>query len=179
MAERPGESTPSSDPEPTPVTVSTETGTGIVPRDAPDPLLAWALASFHAAVLLVVPLWLAHAVAPVALGGLLDGLDTLVGVALYLVLWGSTWWSNRRYLAASALESPRETVGAGAKWGAVTGLPLLGCVVLAALVATNPVFAVLLLVVGVVVAPLVGAVVGAVFAGVDVAVDRLAEVLVS
>jgi hypothetical protein len=181
MAEPPGGSTPSSDPGTTPATASTGTGTGIDldPSEAPDPLLVWALASFHAAVLLVVPLWLAHLVAPVALGGLLDGLDTLVGVALFLVLWGSTWWSNRRYLATSEFEAPRGTVVAGAKWGAVTGLPLLGCVVLAALVATNPVFAVLLLVVGSVAAPLVGSVVGAAFAGVDLAVDRLADALVS
>jgi hypothetical protein len=180
MAEPSRGSTPSRDPEPTPVTGSTETETGTesAPRDAPDPLLAWGLASFHAAVLLVVPLWVGHAVAPVALGGLLDGLDTLVGVALFLVLWGSTWWSNRRYLATSALETPRGTVVAGAKWGAATGLPLLGCVVLAALVATSPVFAAVLLVAGSVVAPFLGAVVGAVLAGVDVVFDRLAGTLV-
>jgi uncharacterized integral membrane protein len=147
-------------------------------RAGADPLLAWGLASFHAAVLLVVPLWLAHVVAPVAVGDLIGGLDTLVGVALYLVLWGSTWWSNRRYLAASAFEGSVRTLKSGAKWGAVTGLPLLGGVVLAVLVATNPTFAAFLLVAGTVVAPLVGAVVGALFAGVDVVLVRLAGTLV-
>jgi hypothetical protein len=140
-----------------------------------DPLLVWALASFHAAILLVVPLALAHAVAPVALGGLLGGLDTLVGVGLYLVLWGSTWWSNRRYLAASDFEDGAATVRVGARWGAVTGLPLLGCVVVAALVVANPLFAALLLVVGGIAALLVGAVVGGVLAGVDVTLDRIAR----
>jgi hypothetical protein len=144
-----------------------------------DPLLGWSLASFHAAVVLVVPLTAVHAVAPDALGDLLGGLDTSVGVALYLVLWGSTWWSNRRYLAASGFDDARGTVGAGAKWGAVTGLPLLGCVVLAVFVLVNPVFAAVLLAVGGVVAALVGAVVGATLAGVDVALDRLAGTVAS
>jgi hypothetical protein len=144
-----------------------------------DPLFAWALASFHAAVLLAVPLALAHAVAPVALGGVLGGLDTLVGVGLYSVLWGSTWWSNRRYLAASDFEDVAATVRVGARWGAVTGLPLLACVVVAALVVTNPLFAALLVVVGGVAALLVGAVVGSVLAGVDVALDRVATALLS
>jgi hypothetical protein len=139
-----------------------------------DPLLAWALASFHAALFLLVPLTLAHAVAPVALGDLLGGLDTAVGITLYLVLWGSTWWSNRRYLAASDFDDARGTLRTGARWGAPTGLSLLLPVVLAALLVATPVFALLLLVVGGVVALLVGAAVGTVFAGVDLALDRLA-----
>jgi hypothetical protein len=144
-----------------------------------DPLLAWGLASFHAAALLVVPLWLAHVVAPAAVGDLLGGLDTRVGLGLFLVLWGSTWWSNRRYLAACAFVDVSKTLTMGAKWGAVTGLPLLGCVVLGVLVATNPTFAALLLVTGALVAPLVGAVVGVVFAGVDVVLARMAGRLAS
>lgn len=144
-----------------------------------DPLLAWALASFHATLLLVVPLTLVHAVAPGVLGDLLADLDTLVGVALFVVLWGSTWWSNRRYLAASDADDVGSTLVTGAKWGSVTGLPLFGCLVLAVLVATNPAFAGLLAVVGAVVAPLVGAVVGAVFAGVDLALDRVARAALS
>jgi uncharacterized integral membrane protein len=148
-------------------------------RTGSDPLLAWGLASFHAAALLVVPLWLAHVVAPVAVGDLLGGLDTRVGLGLYLLLWGTTWYSNRRYLAASAFETPTRTLKAGATWGAVTGLPLLVGVVLAVLSATNPTFAALLLVAGALVAPLVGAVVGVVFAGVDVVLVRLAGRLAS
>lgn len=144
-----------------------------------DALSAWALASFHAAVLLVVPLALAYAVAPVAVGDLLGGLDTLLGVALYLVLWGSTWWSNRRYLAACDFRDARRTLSSGARWGAVTGLPLLGCLVVAVFVVTNGVFAAIVLVVGALVAPLVGAVVGVLFAGVDVALDRVAASIVS
>ena len=139
-----------------------------------DPLGAWALASFHAAVLLVVPLAVSHVVVPDVVGDLLADLDTLVGVALYLVLWGSTWWSNRRYLASCSLADPAHTLRTGAKWGAVTGLPLLGCVVVAALVVTNPVFALLLLVGGGLAALLVGAVVGTLLAGVDVVIDRTA-----
>jgi hypothetical protein len=148
-------------------------------RDGDDALSAWALASFHAATLLVVPLALAHSVAPEAVGGLLAGLDTLVGLALYLVLWGSTWWTNRRYLAACTFADASGTLGAGVRWGAVTGLPLLGCVVVAAFVATNPTFAALVLAAGGLLAPLVGAVVGVGFAALDVALDRVAAALVS
>jgi hypothetical protein len=144
-----------------------------------DPLLAWALASFHAAVLLALPLAVVHAVAPVVLGDLLADLDSRVGIGLYVVLWGSAWWSNRRYLTASDFDDAAPTVRTGATWGAVTGLPLLGCVVVAAAVVANPVLAGLVLVAGVLVALLVGAVVGAVAAAVDVALDRLAGRLVS
>lgn len=150
-----------------------------VDRHDADPLLAWALASFHAAAFLVVPLALAHAVAPEAVGGLLGGLDTLVGVALYLVLWGSTWLSNRKYVAASDFDDAWGTLRAGARYGTVTGLPLLLCIVLAVAVVVNPIFAGVLLVVGSVVAPLVGAVIGSLFAGVDLAVDRLARVILA
>ncbi|AUV83516.1 hypothetical protein C2R22_19265 [Salinigranum rubrum] len=61
----------------------------------------------------------------------------------------------------------------------MTGLPLFGCVVVAAFVATNPTFTLLLLVVGGLVALLVGAVVGALLAALDVALDRVAVRLVS
>ncbi|WP_136600674.1 hypothetical protein [Salinigranum halophilum] len=148
-------------------------------REGDAALSAWALATFHAATLLLVPLTLAHVVAPDALGDLLAGLDTLVGLALFLVLWGATWWTNRRYLAACAFADAGRTLAVGARWGAVTGLPLLGCVVVAAFVATNPTFAALVLVAGGLVAPLVGAVVGALFAAFDVALDRAAAALVS
>jgi hypothetical protein len=180
MAETPSRST--TDPGPTVEAAATEATSRSSERPGgpeEDPLLVWALASFHAALVLVVPLTAAHAVAPSGVGGLLAGLDTLVGVALYLVLWGSTWWSNRRYLAASEFDDLRGTLRAGAKWGAVTGLPLFLCVVVAALLVTTPVFAALLLVVGGLVALLVGGVVGATLAGVDVALDRLAEALAS
>ena len=80
-----------------------------------DTLTAWALASFHTAVLLLVPLTIAHAVAPVAVGGLLDRLETSVGLVLSFILWGSTWWSNRRYLAACEFRDTRGTVRAGAR----------------------------------------------------------------
>jgi hypothetical protein len=156
-----------------------ETGNGDDGTGTADALSAWALASFHAALLVLVPLALAHGVAPNAVGGLLAGLDTLVGVALFLVLWGSTWWSNRRYLAACEFGDSRGVLRAGARWGAVTGLPLFGCVVVAAFVATNPTFALLLLVVGGLAALLVGAAVGALFAALDVALDRVAVRLVS
>lgn len=154
------------------------------PREATAPatgdaLAAWALAAFHAAVLLVVPLTVTHALVPGVVGDLLAGLDTRLGLGLYLVLWGSTWVSNRRYVAACSFTDTTRTLQAGATWGAVTGLPLLGCLVVAAALATNPVFALLFLVVGGLAALVVGAVLGAVLAGVDVALDRVAAALVA
>lgn len=141
---------------------------------AADSLLRWALASFHAATLLVAPLALLYAVG--ALGSLLQGVHTATGLGLYLALWGLTWWTNGRWLAATALDGRRETVVSAATWGAVTGVgflfaPLVAVAVSLPELVTVAVFAL----VGTPVAALVGAVVGAGFAVVDLAVVAAGE----
>ncbi|MFC6989994.1 hypothetical protein ACFQJD_17155 [Haloplanus sp. GCM10025708] len=86
---------------------------------ASDPLLAWGLASFHVAVLVVVPVAILHRVG--ALGSLLHGVGTGVGLALYLLLWGVTWATNRRWLTEadfSAPGRPSPRAGSGARWPA-------------------------------------------------------------
>jgi len=91
---------------------------------ADDSLVVGALATFHAAALvaaLVAGLYLAGP----PLGELLDGLRTSVGLGLYLALWATTWWTNRRWLDAVADPesdgSAWRVVGVGGKWGGVNG----------------------------------------------------------
>lgn len=143
-----------------------------------DALLRWTLASFHAAALLVAPLALLYAVD--ALGSLLQGVHTATGLGLYLALWGLTWWTNGRWLAATRLDGLRETIRPAATWGAVTGVGFLFALLVAVAVALlDPVFVAVLTLVGAPVSALVGALVGAGFAVVDLLIvaagERLAE----
>jgi len=141
---------------------------------APDPLLGWALASFHVAALLVAPLVLLCAVD--ALGSLLQGVHTVTGLGLSLALWGLTWWTNGRWLAATQLDGLRETVRPAATWGAATGVGFL--FVLLAVVAANvpaPAFVAVLALVGAPVSALVGAVAGVGFAALDLLVVAAGE----
>lgn len=139
-----------------------------------DPLRRWALASFHAATLLVAPLALLYAVG--ALGSLLRGVHTATGLALYLALWALTWWTNGRWLAATRFDGLRETVVPGATWGAVTGVGFLFALLVAVAVSVlDPAFVAVLALVGTPVAALVGAVVGAGFAAADLLIVAAGE----
>jgi hypothetical protein len=133
----------------------------------PDPLLAWSLSAFHVATLVVAPLLLLHAVG--ALGSLLQGVRTVTGLGLYLALWGITWRTNRRWLAAADRRDWWGTVVPGAKWGAVTGVAFLFVLLaIVALTLREPIFVAVLALVGTPASALVGAVVGAGFAVLDV-----------
>jgi len=146
---------------------SASTVPGPTPGD--DPLLAGSLAAFHVATLAVGSVLLLHAVG--ALGSLLQGVGTATGLALYLALWGVTWLTNRRWLAATALQGPRGTVVPGAKWGIVTGVGFLPVVlVVVGVTVREPLLVAALAVVGTPVATLVGAITGAGFAALDLAV---------
>ncbi|MFC7046641.1 hypothetical protein ACFQH6_15625 [Halobacteriaceae archaeon GCM10025711] len=147
--------------------------------DRPDPLLVWALATFHVAALVSVAAVALHANG--VLGQVLGELDTLVGVGLFVVVWALTWWSNRRWLTdVSLADDGQGAVVAGARWGGVEGVlvlvaPLLVLVVvLVAQGGSVPVLAGLG-VVALLVAGVVGGVVGAAFALVDVTLVRTAE----
>jgi hypothetical protein len=61
-----------------------------------DRLIAWALGTFHAGVLLVTLVLLLHVTG--GLASLLGGLNTATGLALFAVLWVTTVWSTRRTL---------------------------------------------------------------------------------
>jgi len=130
-----------------------------------DPLLVWALASFHTTTLLVFPLLVLYAVG--ALGSLLQGVRTVTGLGLYLSLWGLTFWTNRRWLTATRLDG-WEAITPGATWGAVTGIGFLFVLVtVVALTVGEPILVAALALVGTPVAALVGSLVGAGFAVLD------------
>ncbi|WP_132061363.1 hypothetical protein [Halorussus amylolyticus] len=145
-----------------------------------DPLVVWSLATFHAAllvVLLVVGLYPSG-----LLGWVLSGLDTSVGIALYLCLWASTWWTNRQCLSELGEDaSLLAVVGLGGKWGGVNGVVFFW--VLFA-VAVAPAFGLraavipsllVFLGIGTVLALGIGGFVGCVFAALDTAAFRIAD----
>lgn len=149
-------------------------------RLADDSLVVWALASFHTAALtavIVASLYLAG-----ALGDLLGGLDTLVGLGLYLGLWASTWWTTRRAFAAIADIGRDASVwgllGTAGKWGGVNGvsffwLLLVGFTVLNAAYEV-PLVLLFAAAAGSVLALGVGGIVGLLFAVLDLAAFRAA-----
>lgn len=177
-----------------PTEASGETGTTEDPdpnafhRVCDDPLVVWALSSFHTAALvalLVVGLYLAG-----PLGDLLSGLDTVVGLALYLGLWVATWWTNRRAFraiadAGSDAESVSSSVvvGTGGKWAGVDGVAFLWMLLFAAVFPPSSVtlagVAYFLAIGGIasLLAFAVGAVIGSLFALLDLALFRAAGVL--
>lgn len=160
--------------------------------DAEAAFLAWCVGAFHAAAFVAALLALLYPFVP--LGELLAGLETGVGLALYLGLWGVSWWTARRALVGSDLArgaagSVGRVLGRGALWGGVAGVAffVLGLVaVLLRLLAAGgvdasaPLVVVLLAAVpaGAALAFLVGAVVGAAFAALDAGLARLAIRLV-
>lgn len=92
----------------------------------PPAVLVWGVSTFHVVVLVVVlvtGLFLSGAA-----GDVLSGLDTTVGAAIYLYLWGITWWTTRRWLLAGGLPltadrpASRAVAVATLKWGGITGL---------------------------------------------------------
>lgn len=145
-----------------------------------DPLVAWGLGAFHAAALVALLIGLGHADG--SLGDLLDGLNTAIGLSLYLVLWGLSWLTTGRVLERVDLgANSGRTIGWGMVGGSVTGVAFFLVVALGVILPnflTDGVdlglvaFLVIFLSVGVLVAALVGAVLGGVFAVVDLALYR-------
>lgn len=140
----------------------------------------WAFATFHAAALVVALVVVAHVTGP--LGDLLGGLDTLVGLALFVVLWATTWWTNRRWLAGVRLrvgERPptRALVSGGLRWGGANGVLFLWSVFLLAVLPAFGFQVVPLAIIataGTVLATVVGALLGGLFAALDAALLRIA-----
>lgn len=155
---------------------------------AADPvsLLAWCLATFHTALL--VSLFVIGFYLVGAAGDVLRGLETAVGIVVYLYLWGVTWWTHRRWLDAHGVAlitgrpDPRAVTVDALKWGGVTGLLFfVGVLVPSAvvLVASNGFetipLVVLATVVGTLLSFVVGAVVGMVFALLDLLLVRVSH----
>ncbi|SFL25946.1 hypothetical protein SAMN04487950_3091 [Halogranum rubrum] len=155
----------------------------------PDSLLVWCLATFHTTLFVLVPLTLLHWAG--ALGDLLGGLSTTVGLALYGLLWATTWATNRRLLVTTPFAwTERWALSkASVKWGGVTGscffLELVAVVVGQAAVAGElgvpsaasvlPILFVLAL--GTLVAFVVGALVGVGQVVLDLTALRVVEVV--
>jgi hypothetical protein len=106
------------------------------PRESP--LLAWALGSFHASFFVLILILVL--VTRGGLGSILSGLNTLMGFALFGLLWTLAWWATRRGLKGFDFSNLDELdltglLGRSLKWGGVAGvLVLLG---LALVVAVN------------------------------------------
>lgn len=168
---------------------ASEMATESTPAIPDDSLVVWALASFHTGLLVAVLVTALHLDGPI--GDLLAGLSTTVGLVLYLGLWATTWWTNRRWLRALAdPEIDSSTVLTGMKWGGVNGVCFFWVLVvvnvaqfinlenLAALevgVAALFVFAGL---VGSILALGIGGIVGSLFAILDLALVRVAARIV-
>ena len=147
-------------------------------RPVPAPFV---LASFHVTVLVTLAVGGLHLSG--ALGDILGGLSTLVGLGFFAYLWGVTWWTNRRVLQraplADATTAPgaRALVLAGTGWGGVTGLvvvvlPLAGLAV-AFSTGGEVLSALRVLALGGLGGTTIGAIVGLVAAVVDIGLVRL------
>lgn len=151
-------------------------------REKQDPLIGWGLSAFHAATLVVVLVTLLYLWVPI--GELLGGLQTVVGLALYLALWATTWWTNRRWLRETRLmvdsTSPNRSsfIRTSFRWGGVTGLGFFIALVILALApqtVPNSLFPVLIVLIGVIVAFAIGGIIGCIFAFTDLALLKIAE----
>ncbi|WP_255196425.1 hypothetical protein [Halorarius litoreus] len=141
-------------------------------------LRRWTFATFHTGLLVLLAVWLIHL--SDALRDLLGGLDTLVGLALYAVLWGIVWLATgRAFDAAPPTESStRRLLQRGAVYGALTGVGFLLVVLVggfvAALLLGGQVLSVLIFAfIGAVVAAIIGGVIGVGFALLDRSLLRL------
>lgn len=145
-----------------------------------DPLVAWSLATFHTALLVALLVTGLYLVGP--LGDILSGLETAVGLALYVCLWAATWWTTRRWLAGLGEDADLlATVGTGGKWGGVDGVLFFWAIFAIAIVPTLGFhvgaipFFLLALAVGSVLALGIGGFVGCIFGLLDAAVFRVAN----
>lgn len=135
-------------------------------------LTRWAFATVHTALLVLLAVWVLHL--SDALRDLLGGLDTLLGLALYAVLWAVVWLATGRAFDAAppTSSSTRTLVKQGFLYGALTGVGFLVVVLVGAFLATlvfgGPVLSVLIFAfIGTVVAAVVGGVLGTGFALLD------------
>lgn len=143
-------------------------------------LVRWTFATFHAAALVLVAVWLVHLSG--ALGDLLGGLDTALGLGLYVLLWAIVWWATGRAFddAPPGSSSVQARVTAGFVYGGLTGagfllLVLVGAIVVF-LVTGGQLLAVAVLgFVGGIVAFIVGGLIGVAFAMLDAPLARAGE----
>ena len=151
-------------------------------------LVTWSLATFHATVFVLAIVLFAYS--RDALGAGLSGLNTFVGLGLFVALWATTYLTTSRALRGlDLIGSPRDRrryPRRALRWGAANGmsfLVILGIVaVLGAIanahaeqVTSGILFPALLIApIALVVSAAVGGVVGALFGIIDLALFALA-----
>jgi len=165
----------------------------MVDRPAPLPLW-WVLGTFHSAVLVVLIVRFAYPG-----GGLqfpLSSLNTVVGLGLYVLLWGTTLFTARRALAGLDWLSDRPADMASfyrraLRWGAANGLLFFVALLLAQFavaLATRPPATTIQAVLfgtlffgtfGTLFAAVIGGLVGVTLGALDIAALRIARALTS
>ena len=152
----------------------------------PGRLVAWALATFHTVAFVLVALLVAFRSG--SLTGSLASLNTVVGFAVFLLLWGVT-----RYTTGRALATSRSGLAGGKplsrpyRWGALTGWFFLAGLVVAGAVAApfvNPQAGAAgsagVVAFGVIATPfalVLGAIVGMLFAAIDIVLIEVARAI--
>jgi len=161
--------------------------------DRPPPLsLWWVLGTFHSATLVVLLVRFAYPG-----GGLqfpLSSLNTLAGLALYVVLWTTTLFTTRRALTGLdwLSDQPKEMASfyrRALRWGAANGLSFFVALLLAHFVialATRPPATTIQAVLfgtlffgtfGSIFSAVIGALVGVTLGAIDIAALRIARAL--
>ena len=146
--------------------------------------MEWSLATFHASAFVLLIVFLLYT--RDALGPALAGLNTLLGLALFVALWATTYLTTCRALEGLDLqnEDDRKLFALRAfRWGAANGLAflaVLGLVLVASAVFVTPSGLVPVLFVApfaLVISAAVGALVGLVFSAIDLGLLALARAL--
>lgn len=151
-------------------------------------LVTWSLATFHTTVFVLAIVLFAYSRG--GLGAALSGLNTFVGLGLFVALWATTYLTTSRALKGlDLIESARDRRGyprRALRWGAVNGmsfLALLGVVVIITAISnTRPgqvasgilLPALFIAPIALVVSAAVGGAVGALFGIIDLALFALA-----
>lgn len=99
-------------------------------------LVTWSLATFHATVFVLAIVLFAYSRG--ALGPALSGLNTLVGLGLFVALWATTYFTTARALRGLDLVgSARDSGGYGRRafrWGGANGMSFLAVLGIVAIV---------------------------------------------
>ena len=151
-------------------------------------LVTWSLATFHATAFVLAIVWFAYS--RDALGAGLSGLNTFVGLGLFVALWATTYFTTSRAVDGLDLVGSARDRGSyprrALRWGAANGmsfLAILGVVAfVTALGSTRPdqaatgILAPALFIapIALVVAAAVGGAVGALFGIIDLGLFAIA-----
>jgi hypothetical protein len=144
----------------------------------------WTLATFHASAFVLLVVFFLYT--RDALGPALAGLNTLLGLALFVALWATTYLTTCRALQGLDLlgEGDRRLFARRAfRWGAANGmafLAVLGLVLIASAVFVSPSGLLPVLFVApfaLIISAVVGAIVGTLFSTIDLALLALARAL--